>query len=48
MRDAPGVMPGRGASAVVPQLFEQLAETLPEENEPNEKSIFEKVKDYFV
>ena len=30
------------------KLFEQLSETLPAENEPHEKSIFEKVKDYFV
>lgn len=30
------------------KLFEQLRETLPEENEPSEKSLFEKVKDYFV
>jgi molecular chaperone DnaJ len=30
------------------KLFEQLRETLPAENEPNEKSLFEKVKDYFV
>jgi molecular chaperone DnaJ len=30
------------------RLFEQLAETLPVQNEPHEKSLFEKVKDYFV
>ena len=30
------------------KLMEQLRETLPEENEPREKSLFEKVKDYFV
>jgi molecular chaperone DnaJ len=30
------------------KLFEQLRETLPVENEPNEKSFFERVKDYFV
>jgi molecular chaperone DnaJ len=30
------------------KLFEQLRETLPAENEPNEKSLFERVKDYFV
>ena len=30
------------------KLFEQLRETLPEENEPKEKGIFEKVKDYFM
>lgn len=30
------------------KLFEQLRETLPEENEPQEKGIFEKVKDYFM
>lgn len=30
------------------KLFEQLADTLPVENDPHEKSIFEKVKDYFV
>ncbi len=29
-------------------LFEQLHETLPAENEPSEKGIFEKVKDYFM
>ena len=30
------------------KLFEQLRETLPAENQPAEKGIFEKVKDYFV
>lgn len=30
------------------KLFEQLRETLPAENEPQEKGLFEKVKDYFV
>jgi molecular chaperone DnaJ len=30
------------------KLFEQLRETLPEENDLHEKSLFEKVKDYFV
>jgi molecular chaperone DnaJ len=30
------------------RLFEQLRETLPAENEPSEKSLLEKVKDYFV
>jgi molecular chaperone DnaJ len=30
------------------KLIEQLRETLPSENEPQEKSLFEKVKDYFV
>ena len=30
------------------KLFEQLRETLPAENEPSEKGIFERVKDYFV
>jgi molecular chaperone DnaJ len=30
------------------KLFEQLRETLPAENEPHEKSILEKVKDYFM
>jgi molecular chaperone DnaJ len=30
------------------KLFEQLRETLPAENEPNDKSILEKVKDYFM
>ena len=30
------------------KLFEQLRETLPAENEPHEKSLFEKVKDYFA
>lgn len=30
------------------KLFEQLAETLPVDNEPHEKGLFEKVKDYFM
>jgi molecular chaperone DnaJ len=30
------------------KLFEQLRDTLPEENAPSEKGLFEKVKDYFV
>jgi molecular chaperone DnaJ len=30
------------------KLFEQLRETLPAENEPNEKSLLDKVKDYFM
>lgn len=30
------------------KLFEQLRETLPVENEPHEKGIFDRVKDYFV
>ncbi|MFN0169216.1 MAG: molecular chaperone DnaJ [Bryobacteraceae bacterium] len=30
------------------ELFEKLRETLPLENEPREKGIFEKVKDYFM
>jgi molecular chaperone DnaJ len=30
------------------KLLEQLRETLPEENEPKEKGLFEKVKDYFL
>jgi molecular chaperone DnaJ len=30
------------------KLFEQLRETLPEENEPHEKGLFDKVKDYFA
>jgi molecular chaperone DnaJ len=30
------------------KLFEQLRETLPAENEPHEKSILDKVKDYFM
>ena len=30
------------------KLIEQLAETLPVENEPHTKSLFEKVKDYFM
>jgi molecular chaperone DnaJ len=29
------------------KLFEQLAQTLPVDNQPSEKGIFEKVKDYF-
>jgi len=30
------------------ELFEKLREALPVENEPAEKGIFEKVKDYFM
>jgi molecular chaperone DnaJ len=30
------------------KMFEQLRETLPAENEPHEKSILDKVKDYFM
>lgn len=30
------------------KLFEQLRDTLPVENEPHEKSILDKVKDYFM
>jgi len=30
------------------RLFEQLRETLPEENEPHEKGLLDKVKDYFA
>jgi len=30
------------------KLFEQLRDTLPEDNTPSEKGLFEKVKDYFV
>jgi molecular chaperone DnaJ len=30
------------------RLFEQLRETLPAENKPNERGLFEKVKDYFM
>ncbi len=30
------------------KLFEQLRETLPKENEPEEKGLFDKVKDYFM
>jgi molecular chaperone DnaJ len=30
------------------KLIEQLRETLPTDNQPAEKGIFEKVKDYFV
>jgi molecular chaperone DnaJ len=30
------------------KLFEQIAETLPVNNEPHEKGLFEKVKDYFM
>ena len=30
------------------KLFEQLAETLPAENEPQEKSFFDKIKEYFL
>jgi molecular chaperone DnaJ len=30
------------------KLFEQLRESLPAENEPNEKGLLDKVKDYFM
>jgi molecular chaperone DnaJ len=30
------------------KLLEQLRETLPAENEPHEKGLLEKVKDYFM
>ena len=30
------------------KLFEQLRETLPDENEPHEKGLMDKVKDYFI
>ena len=30
------------------KLFEQLAESLPVNNEPHEKGLFEKVKDLFM
>lgn len=30
------------------KLFEQLLDTLPAENEPQEKGLFDKVKDYFM
>jgi molecular chaperone DnaJ len=30
------------------KLFEQLGQTLPAENEPNQKGLFERVKDYFA
>src|SRR5262249_44589913 len=30
------------------KLLEQLRETLPEDNAPSEKGLFEKVKDYFM
>jgi len=30
------------------KLFEQLRETLPVENEPHEKGIIDRVKDYFM
>ena len=30
------------------KLFEQLRDTLPAENEPHEKGILDKVKDYFM
>jgi len=30
------------------KLFEQLSETLPVENDPRQKGIFDKVKDYFM
>lgn len=30
------------------KLFEQLKDTLPVDNSPNEKGLFDKVKDYFM
>ena len=30
------------------RLLEQLGETLPNENEPEDKGLFDKVKDYFM
>ena len=30
------------------RLFEQLRETLPVQNEPHEKSLLDKVKNYFM
>ena len=30
------------------RLLEQLRETLPVDNAPSEKGLFEKVKDYFI
>ena len=30
------------------KLFEQLGDLLPAENDPQEKGIFDKVKDYFL
>jgi molecular chaperone DnaJ len=30
------------------KLFEQLRETLPDESDPQEKSLLEKLKDYLV
>jgi len=30
------------------KLFDQLRDTLPADNAPSEKSLFEKVKDYLV
>ena len=30
------------------KLLEQLSETLPAQNEPEEKGLFDKVKDYFM
>ena len=30
------------------KLFDQLRETLPVDNAPSEKGLFEKVKDYFM
>ncbi|HOL73188.1 MAG TPA: DnaJ C-terminal domain-containing protein, partial [Bryobacteraceae bacterium] len=30
------------------KLFERLRETLPEDNKPAERGLFEKVKDYFM
>jgi molecular chaperone DnaJ len=30
------------------KLLEQLRETLPVDNRPSEKGLFEKVKDYFM
>ena len=30
------------------KLFEQLAEVLPVDNQPDKRGLFEKVKDYFM
>jgi hypothetical protein len=40
-------MPGK-LSKDQRKLFEQLAQTLPVDNHPAEKGLFERVKDYFA
>jgi hypothetical protein len=43
--------PGESAAKLTREqrkLFEQLKETLPAENQPSERGLFDKVKDYFM